>query len=169
MATTPDTAFFGSIVTVSYSEGSSVYNLRTVNSPGSIPIGTFPNSLNPYSISTSTVVSILPFRGGKNFKAQISPINQAGRIGVTTVGPQIYSYVSEKIHNYNTLIWNLNEYVVNLNSSDQYGGYVDSSGSYHYLSSKFLKTRAWLGVYQYRNGYRQRSIDPNAPIGHSLL
>jgi len=169
MASSPQEAFYGNYVTVSYSEGNSVYTLATQSPTSAILVGSFPNDLNSNLISNTPLTYTLPFRGGKNFKAKTPSQNQTGIIGLTSIGIEIASYVSRFTHNYNTLIWTLNDVAINFDGIDEYGGYVDSLGIYRYVNAKFLKTPSWFGFFQYRNGWRQRSANLNDPLGHSLI
>ena len=141
-----------------------VWKFNTLNFPGSVRTGAFPNGNNPAPITASLAEFQYPYRGGlSTVPAVLEATPTLGPIAFSAVGLPFYGPSNgTQVVGAQTSVWTVNAVEVNLPELDQFGGTTSSTGQYHYRDSRFLNTEAWSRIPQWQSG----ATHPN---GHSRI
>lgn len=123
--------------------------------------GQFPNAVNPEYISVQDLTFSYPYRGGQYVQGDdTSNLLRTGFIGSTVVGIPIKGPTNEwYIPQSDGSVWHYDTDQVLINGQDEYYGYPDADGVYHYHSSEFITANAWAAVdgftasYQHSDGH----------------
>lgn len=126
--------------------------------------GQFPNAVNSEYIAVQDLTFNYPYRGGQYIQGDdTSNLLRVGVIGMTLPGIPIKGPTNEwYIPQSDGSTWHYDTDQVLINGQDNYYGYPDTDGTYHYHSSEFITSNAWATVAGFTNGYRTSD-------GHSKL
>ena len=135
--------------------GNASWLLGSSNLPGSVQIGQFPNSLNPNKVSANRIQLNWPLRGGLNQRSSIPPTRPTGTVAFSSVGlPFAAPGSGQAVPGLRGTTWTLNTNTAGIYGPDQFGGIVDASGAYKYISPAFVNTPAWSLISGFVDGYR---------------
>ena len=151
-------------VVATYTTGSTSWSIATHNLPGQALTGSFPNSVNSYSIQSQNFNYAWPYRGGKNLSASGTHSKVPyGVLGVTNIGVVLFSPNSGiNASGLAGTTWTVNAGDVKIFSEDAYSGAPNQAGVYHYIDSSFVQNNAWDSISGRTPGYTH-------PGGHSKI
>lgn len=140
---------------------SKFFKILTLGVPSSVRRGTFPNSINTYSVTTQNIELVYPYRGGEKVLADTYNTRpNGGMIGVSIVGIPFYDPASNVVYNgASSSTWTVNAVTTKLFGEDVYGGKPTSTGRYHYTDNRFILNNAWAnlplwnGTYTHQDGH----------------
>jgi hypothetical protein len=141
-----------------------VWQFSTLNFPGSVLTGAFPNENNPAPITASVEQFQYPYRGGLTSVPEVlETAPSTGAIALSAVGLYFYGPGNgTQVVGAQATVWNVNAVEVNIPELDQYGGTTSATGQYHYRDSRFLASGAWSRLPQWQLGATHAN-------GHSLI
>lgn len=143
-------------VSATLQAGNYSWIIRSLDLPGLVLTGEFPNEENPNSIQSQNVSVLYPYRGGTNVASQVVTRRPPrGPIGFSVVGLPIFGPESNiSVAGQRGTIWQIDTVSSDVYGNDQYGGNPNSDGTYHYVSSNFIKNNAWGSISGFTDGYR---------------
>ena len=151
-------------VTAALRAGNSSWTIRTLDLPGLVNVGQFPNFYNPSSILQQNIAFNWPVRGGLNETIVVAPKRpMRGTVAISAVGIPISGPESNQVvAGLRGTYWNVNAVTAGIFGFDQYGGTVDTQGQYRYITAQFVNTNAWSALSEFATGYQH-------PNGHSKI
>lgn len=141
-----------------------VWAFSTLNFPGSVITGAFPNESNPAPITASVQEFVYPYRGGLSTVAStLEKVPATGAIAFSSVGLFFYGPGNgTQVVGPAGTVWNVNAVAVDIPAQDQYSGTTSRTGQYHYRTSGFTHTDAWTRIPQWKSGFTHSN-------GHSKI
>ena len=164
----PRTAFVGNgttdQVSVSMPITKDQWRIRSMDLPGSVVTGEYPNTQNPNQIQPQRIDVRWPYRGGRNEASLLARPVADGIIGISAVGIPFYNAsAGVRVAGQAGTAWTLNAPFAKVFGEDKFGGYPDQQGQYHYHDSQFINNNAWNVVAGFAGGsYRHAD-------GHSKI
>jgi hypothetical protein len=159
MSFNPSNSFSGNGIpgqlTVTYTTGSTSWNIVTQSLPGQSTYGTFPNTLNANSIQTQGFNYTWPYRGGKNLPT--SGTNSKvpyGVLGVSDIGVVFFSpNAGISTGGTNGTTWTVNFVEAEIFGEDASSGSPNRSGIYNYVDTRFIGDDSWGAISTRAAGY----------------
>jgi len=134
-------------VVITYTTGTSYWNIATFNLPGQALTGTFPTVRNPNTITSQSISATTPYRGGKNLQAVNHVKSPNNIIGITSIGVLLFSPGNgQRTTGGSGTVWNLNAAVAKIFDEDIYGGAPIQGGVYNYRDNSFIRNNAWGSI-----------------------
>lgn len=150
-------------VQVTMLDAKTVWRIQSLNLPGLIKVGGFPNDENPNRISAQAVDLQWPYRGGLNRIAILQTPVSLGPIGISATGIAFFGpSLGINVATPGGMLWTINGVSAKVLGEDIFGGQPTPSGVYHYKTSQFINADAWSNLTNWRTGYRH-------PDGHSKI
>lgn len=140
-----------------------VWRFQSLNLPGLVKVGAFPNDDNPNRIAAQSIDVQYPYRGGLNRGAIVQTPIALGPIGISSTGLAFFGpSLGINVAVSNNATWTINAVEAAVLGEDIHGGQPTPTGLYHYRTSKFTQSNAWGDITNWRSGYRHRD-------GHSKI
>lgn len=140
---------------LNYSQDQITISTQDLPTDTNVAVGTFPNSINKYSVSKQDLVLIYPYRAGLDEQGDHSSIAlETETIGVTLPGIVINGISNGwYVPGDGGTTWHYDSVKSKINGQDVYGGYAESNGKYVYKDSTFITANAWGNVTGFTSGY----------------
>lgn len=150
-------------VTASILSSKTVWRIQSLNLPGLVKVGAFPNDDNPNRIAAQSVDVQYPYRGGLNRVALVQTPVSIGPVGISAVGIALFGpSLGINVAVPGSATWTINAVEAKVLGEDEHGGQPTPTGLYHYRTSAFTQTSAWSNITSWRSGFRH-------PDGHSKI